>query len=128
MATSSTYTIIKKGFFDEGQGLNMLMITAAFVIMFVFFIMPNQRKSKKEGNFLRALKVGDSVVSIGGIHGVIIDLNDKQILLQMEDGHSRILLARQCISFEATTQTYLEEKEAKGGKKAKAEKAAQAVA
>ena len=123
MAVLSTHSFTKD-IFSDGQGLNILMLVLAVVIMLIFFIMPNQRKSKKEANFLKDLKVGNRVVSIGGIHGTIVDLNDKQVLLQMEDGHSRILLARQCISFEATTQIYPEEKEVTKDEKPKKKQAA----
>ena len=90
--------------------INILLIVFAMFVLVVFFFMPNQRRSKNEARFAKSLVVGDKVVTIGGIHGVIIDLADTQVMLQMEDRRSRILIEKAALSFEATSHAYPKEK------------------
>jgi preprotein translocase subunit YajC len=48
---------------------------APFVLMFAIFyfllIRPQQKKQKQRASMLGALKKGDKVVSVGGLHGTI---------------------------------------------------------
>ena len=41
-----------------------------------FIILPQQRRQKKEKNFINSLKRGDRVITKSGIHGKVMELND----------------------------------------------------
>jgi preprotein translocase subunit YajC len=70
---------------------------ALMVAIFYFIIlMPMRRRQKKVQQFLEGLKVGDRVVTTGGIYGSITKLNDKSIQLQVAD-KVRIEIARAAI-------------------------------
>lgn len=58
------------GFFG-GAGGSIIMIVALFVIMYFFMIRPQQKQQKELRNFIDNLKVGDKVVTSGGIHGKV---------------------------------------------------------
>jgi preprotein translocase subunit YajC len=59
---------------------------ALMVAIFYFIIlMPMRRRQKKVQQFLEGLKVGDRVVTTGGIYGSITKLSDKSIQLQVAD-------------------------------------------
>ena len=68
-------------------GINpqLIMIGMIFIVMYFFMIRPQIKKQKKEIAFRAALKKGDIVVTIGGIHGKIIDIKKDTIILEVND-------------------------------------------
>src|SRR5690606_29283102 len=68
---------------------NLLITLAPFLIMFVIFyfllIRPQQKKQKQRNLMLGALKKGDKVVTIGGLHGTIAEITDDVIVLRVND-------------------------------------------
>ena len=68
---------------------NVLGLFMPFIIMlgvfYVFLIRPQQKQQKERQNMLNALKKGDKVVTIGGIHGEITALKDDVITLRIAD-------------------------------------------
>lgn len=70
-----------------GQGVNPLvqLIPFALVLAIFYFVifLPMKRRQKKVQTFLDALKVGDRVVTSGGLHGSITRLADQSVQLQI---------------------------------------------
>lgn len=56
-----------------------------FVIFYFMLIRPQQKQQKKRQELLKSLKKGDRVVTIGGIHGVIKEINDTVLTLRVAD-------------------------------------------
>ena len=54
-------------------------------IFYFIILLPMKRKQQKVTEFLDGLKVGDRVVTTGGIYGQITKLGDKSIQLQIAD-------------------------------------------
>ena len=73
---------------EAGQG-NLLMSLIPFVLMFVIFyfllIRPQQKRSKVRNQMLSAVKKGDKVVTIGGMHGKVVELTDDTVVLLVND-------------------------------------------
>ena len=67
-----------------------LMLGAMFLIMWLFFIRPQQKKAKEAQKFRDQLAKGDRVVTIGGLHGKILDISEKTVLLQCESSKLRV--------------------------------------
>lgn len=61
------------------------LIPFALVLAIFYFVilMPMKRRQKKVQEFLAALKVGDKVVTSGGIYGSIAKLGDDSVQLQI---------------------------------------------
>lgn len=72
---------------DESVGLFSLLWP--FILMFVIFyfliIRPQQKKQKERNQMLLNLKKGDKVVTIGGIHGTIVEMTDDTCVLLLND-------------------------------------------
>lgn len=87
----------------DGQGMQMLiMFGAVFLIMYFFMIRPQQKKQKELKNFRNSLQQGDSVMTIGGIHGKILEVNDTNVLISTEgSGKLRVEKAAVTKQFEA---------------------------
>ena len=69
----------------SGQGMQSLLMLGLMVLIFYFFmISPQMKKQKELKNFRENLKAGDKVVTIGGIHGKILEVSDTTVLIQAE--------------------------------------------
>ena len=60
------------------------MIVLIFVVFWLFFIRPQNKKQKEEQKFREALQKGDDVVTIGGIHGKIVDVKETTVLISID--------------------------------------------
>jgi preprotein translocase subunit YajC len=71
------------------------------VVMYFFMIRPQQKKAKEQKKFIEEIKVGDKVVTIGGAHGRIAEMEDDTFVLEVERG-GRIRFNKSSISLEAS--------------------------
>ena len=78
----------------------ILMIGMGAVFYF-FMIRPNQKKAKDQKKFLEEIKKGDYVVTIGGLHGRIAEIEDDTIVLEVERG-ARIKFNKSAISLDSS--------------------------
>lgn len=62
-----------------------LPLIIIFVIFWVVLILPQRKQQKKRDAMLSALKKGDKVITIGGMHGEIIQIDDDEIRLRVAD-------------------------------------------
>ncbi|XEC93156.1 preprotein translocase subunit YajC [Paenibacillus tarimensis] len=75
---------------DGGTGgTNFWGMIMPFVLMFAVFyfllIRPQQKKQKQRSQMLNQLKKGDKVVTIGGLHGTILEITDDIVVLRVND-------------------------------------------
>ncbi|MEG1562822.1 MAG: preprotein translocase subunit YajC [Bacteroides sp.] len=66
----------------DGSMMWIIMI-GIFVIMYFFMIRPQNKKQKEIANFRKSLAVNQKVITAGGIHGVIKEINDDHIVLEI---------------------------------------------
>jgi len=81
--------------------MQMLFLVAIIVVFYFFMIRPQVKKQKAEQNFRSSLEKGAKVVTIGGIHGKIVEINEKTLLLEI-DSNVRVRCERSAISADAT--------------------------
>ena len=63
--------------------LTLIMIVAMIAIMYFFMIRPQNKKQKEIANFRKSLQVNQKVITAGGIHGVIKEINDSDVILEI---------------------------------------------
>ena len=81
----------------QANPLVQLVPFALVLAIFYFVIMlPMKRRQKKVQEFLNALKVGDRVVTTGGMYGSITKVNDQSVHLQVAQ-NVRLEIARSAI-------------------------------
>jgi len=70
---------------DSGVSPLVQLIPFALVLGIFYFVilLPMKRRQKKVQEFLSALKVGDRVVTSGGLYGSIAKLTDSSVHLQV---------------------------------------------
>ena len=69
-----------------------------FVVLYVFMILPQQKKAKKEKEFESSLKVGDKIVTKSGLHGKISELAETTVVIETMSG--KLKMERSAISLE----------------------------
>ena len=72
-----------------GTGMSsLIMFGMIFAVMYFFMIRPQIKKQKKEREYRSALKKGDKVVTIGGIHGKINDVKEDTFIVEVMGGNT----------------------------------------
>ncbi len=88
----------------EGGGfMSFLPLILIIVVFYLFFIRPQMRKSKEQKKFRENLKKGDKVVTIGGIHGKILEVKDTTIILDVGD-QNRMIFEKSAVAMDNTSQ------------------------
>ena len=77
------------------------MMVLMFGILYFFMIRPQQKKAKDQKKFTEEIKKGDYVVTIGGLHGRIAEMEDDTIIVEVERG-ARIRFSKSAVSMEST--------------------------
>ncbi|ABA89134.1 preprotein translocase, YajC subunit [Syntrophotalea carbinolica DSM 2380] len=64
----------------------VIMLVLMFGIFYFLLIRPQQKRAKEHKNLVDALKVGDMVVTAGGIHGKVASVQDEIVTLEVATG------------------------------------------
>lgn len=64
----------------------LIMIVAMIVIFYFFMIRPQSKKQKEIKKAREAMAVGDKVVTAGGIHGIIREISDTTLRIEVAKG------------------------------------------
>lgn len=102
----------------SGAGLaSMLPIVLIFVIFYFFLIRPQNKKQKDTEKMISALKKGDKVVTIGGIHGVVSSTKEKTVIIKVDD-NTKLEFSRSAVASVVTDEKDKTDKKDKADKKA----------
>ena len=81
-----------------GEFTTTILMFAVIIAIFYFMILrPQQKRQKERQKLLESMKKGDKVVTAGGIHGTIVGIEDKTLLLQIAD-NVKVKVERSSIS------------------------------
>ncbi len=84
-----------------GEGVSsFLPLLLMFAVVYFFMIAPQMKRAKQEKKFAAALKRGDKVITKSGMHGRVVDLNDKDNSCVIETMAGKIKFDRSAISME----------------------------
>jgi preprotein translocase subunit YajC len=74
---------------EEANGLGTSSIIGFIIyivfivgVMYLMFFLPQRRRDKKMREMINSLKVGDKVVTIGGVSGKIVNIKDDEITVE----------------------------------------------
>jgi preprotein translocase subunit YajC len=65
--------------------VQFLPFALALAIVYFVLLLPMKRRQKKVQSFLDSLKLGDRVITTGGIYGTIVRMADRSVKLQVAD-------------------------------------------
>ena len=66
--------------------VSLLPVAAIFAIFYFLLIRPQQRRARAQREMTSSTEVGDEVVTIGGLFGVVRELDDDSVLLEVAPG------------------------------------------
>jgi preprotein translocase subunit YajC len=94
------FTILAQA--QQGNPYMQFVFFGAIILVFYFFmIRPQQKKAKEAKKFQEEIGKGDYVVTIGGAHGRIAEIEDDTFILEVEKG-GRIRFSKTSINVDAT--------------------------
>ena len=78
--------------------INLVPLVLIFVIFYFMLIRPQRQKEKEHQKTLKNLNKNDEVVTASGIHGTIVNVKEKTIILRIDE-NVKIELEKSCIAF-----------------------------
>lgn len=85
----------------SGMPMQLLFMGAIIAVFYFFMIRPQQKKAKDQKKFVEEIKKGDNIVTIGGMHGRIAEIEDDTFIIEVERG-GRIKFAKSSVSMDST--------------------------
>ena len=79
------------------------MFVPMIVMIYLFLVMPQQRRQKKWQAMLEQLKTGDKITTSGGLRGTIIALKDDSLHLRVPPDNLRVEVTKASVT-QVTTQ------------------------
>lgn len=61
------------------------MLILIFVVMWLFMIRPQRKQQKELQKFREGLQKGEKIVTIGGIYGTVVEVDEKTLLIRVDD-------------------------------------------
>jgi preprotein translocase subunit YajC len=87
----------------SGSFITTLIPFVLIIGIFYFLIIrPQNKKQKETQRMLEALKKGDRVVTVGGIHGVIQSVKESTVIVRVDD-NTKVEFSRSAVSSVAGT-------------------------
>ena len=88
----------------SGSMWSSIIMMALIILVCWFFIIRPQRKKDKETAKMRSeLQIGDEIVTIGGIIGIIVSMKEDSLVIETGSDRSKIRVTRWAISGKNTT-------------------------
>ncbi len=85
------------------QVTQLILFGGIFVVFYFFMIRPQQKKAKETKKFIEELKAGDKVVTIGGLHGSIVSIREKTVVVEVDAAKGvRVVFEKTAISKDAS--------------------------
>jgi preprotein translocase subunit YajC len=104
---------------EAGSPGSMISTFIPFILIIAIFyfliIRPQNKKQKETQKMLSALKKGDKIVTIGGVHGVIQNVKESSVVVKVDE-NTKIEFSRSAISnvVEASKAEKIEDTEESG--------------
>lgn len=65
--------------------MSFMPLILMFVVFYFLLIRPQMKKQKETDEMIRNVKSGDSVITVGGMHGTITNVKEKSVILKISD-------------------------------------------
>ena len=88
----------------DGQGssvTSIVFLVLIFGVFWLFMIRPQMKKQKAQQKFKESIGKGDKIVTIGGVHGKILEVQDTTFIIEVE-GQNRLKIEKSAVSMESS--------------------------
>ena len=97
---------------QSGSNVTFLISLVLMVAIFYFLLIrPQQRRVKQQRSLVDSLRVGDEVITIGGMFGTILEIEDETITLDAGAG-TRLRYLKQAVARKFVEDAETEDQEA----------------
>jgi preprotein translocase subunit YajC len=100
----TTHVLLMAGGNQAGGAANFIFPVLIIVVFYFFMIRPQLKKTKDEKKFREAIAKGDKIVTIGGIHGKIHEIQESTIIIEVEGGH-KLKIEKSAVSMDFSKGT-----------------------
>lgn len=76
----------------------IIMIVAMVAIFYFFMIRPESKKKKKLAEMRESLSLGDTITTIGGIYGKVVNIDGDKITFETSEDRVRVQIAKWAVS------------------------------
>jgi preprotein translocase subunit YajC len=83
----------------EGGSSMLIMMLLLIVVFWLFFIRPQMKKTKELQKFRQNLAKGQKIITIGGIHGKILEIGETTVTIEVE-GQTRLKIEKSAVATE----------------------------
>ena len=80
---------------------SIVFLVLIFGVFWLFMIRPQMKKQKDQQKFREAIGKGDKIITIGGVHGKIIEVQDTTFIIEVE-GNNRLKIEKSAVSMESS--------------------------
>lgn len=84
--------------------INFFPLILIFIIFYFMLIRPQKTKEKEHQKLLSGLQKNDEAVTTGGIHGTIVNVKDKTVILRIDE-NVKLEIEKNCIAYVKKPQT-----------------------
>lgn len=87
----------------QAGGIAQFIPLVLIIVVFYFFmIRPQLKKAKDQKKFRENLAKGDKIITIGGIHGKINEIQDTTLIIEVEGGH-KLKIEKNAVSMDSSS-------------------------
>ena len=113
--------------FGEGGGGTLIMLVVMIAVFYFLLIRPENKRKKEAEAMRNAVKVGDDIITIGGICGNVISVKEDRLVIETSADQVRMEITKWAVSSNETAaaaKKAAEKKAIEDAAKAKAAKKA----
>jgi preprotein translocase subunit YajC len=85
-----------------GGYMNLIFIVMMIAVFYFFMIRPQTKKVNEQKKFLESLQKGDKIVTVAGMHGRIVKINDNGSIEVEIDNNVKVVMEKSGVSMEYT--------------------------
>jgi preprotein translocase subunit YajC len=75
----------------------LILLAAMFVLLWVLLIRPQRQRQLKQQNLLSSIEPGDEVLTVGGLYGIVRDVDEEDdLIVEIADG-IQVRIARRAV-------------------------------
>ena len=82
----SSLLLMASGGKDQNPITSLIPFVLIIVIFYFFMIRPQSKKAKETKKFRESLEKGMKIITLGGIHGKIVEMQETTVTIEIESG------------------------------------------
>ena len=82
----------------------IIMIVAMIAIFYFLMIRPQQKKDKEDRAMRENLEIGDEIVTIGGIVGLVVSIKEDTVVIETGSDRSKVRIAKWAVAQNITAK------------------------